>query len=105
MVLVGRRRLERAALFHVPSKNKSPPPYCIGVALTGVGFSELKKEAAPTDGFKLVVWSTSAGLFQLGRNAVELGIQGSTNRIHGRDNHDRNASSDQTIFNRGGPRI
>jgi hypothetical protein len=40
-------------------------------------------------------------LLELGRNARELGIECRADRIDSRNDHDRNAGGDQTIFNRG----
>ena len=50
-----------------------------------------------------IVWVQN--LFQLGRYAVELAVQGRTNRVDRCNDHDRNAGSDQAVFNRGGARI
>jgi hypothetical protein len=41
-------------------------------------------------------WSLS---LQLGRNAVKLGVEARTDRIHGGDDDNRDAGSDQAIFN------
>ena len=38
-------------------------------------------------------------LLELGRNARELGIERRADRIDCRDDHDRNAGGDQTVFN------
>jgi len=40
-------------------------------------------------------------LLQLGRDAVELGIEAGADRIDGGDDHDRNAGGNQAVFNRG----
>jgi hypothetical protein len=37
-------------------------------------------------------------LLQLGRNTLELAVEVGANRVDGRDNHDRNASGDQPVF-------
>jgi hypothetical protein len=37
-------------------------------------------------------------LLQLGRDVGELAVEGRANRVHGRNNHDRNASRDQAVF-------
>jgi len=61
------------------------------------------EEAAGTGGFSQV--SNVRSLFKLRRDAVELRVQGRADRVHGRNDHDRNASSDETILNRGGARL
>ncbi len=40
-------------------------------------------------------------LFQLGRDAGELAVQGAANRVDSADDHNRNTSSDQTVLNCG----
>src|SRR5262245_4802572 len=44
-------------------------------------------------------------LLKLGRNAGELGVQGGTNRIDCRYDHDRNSGGNQTVFNGRGTRL
>ena len=44
-------------------------------------------------------------LLKLGRNAGEIGVERAADRIDRRNNHNGNASSDQTIFDRGSSRI
>src|SRR5262245_32516920 len=61
------------------------------------------EEAAGTGGFSQV--PNLRSLLKLRRDVVELRVQGRADRVHGRNDHDRNASSDETILNRGGARL
>src|SRR5215510_13852896 len=38
---------------------------------------------------------------QLVRDELELGVEGRTDQVHRRDDHNRNASGDETVFDRG----
>ena len=58
------------------------------------------EEAAGIGGFSQV--SNVRRLLKLRRDAVELRIQAGADRVHGRNDHDRNASSDEAILDRGG---
>ena len=64
-----------------------------------------KEEAAGQSGFFRSpdhVWSV---LPELGRDSIESAIEGRTHCIDAGDNHDRNTSRDQAVFNRGGARL
>src|SRR6185312_13346473 len=45
------------------------------------------------------------GLFQLGRDAAEVGVQLRADRVDDGDDGNRDASSDQTVFDRGRTRL
>jgi hypothetical protein len=45
------------------------------------------------------------GARERGTNARERGVQVATNRLHGSNDHDRNASGNQTVFDRGGAEL
>jgi hypothetical protein len=62
-----------------------------------------KEEAAVTGGFSPdpATWM----LFKLGRDATEFRVEAATNRVDGGDDNDRNAGSDQTVFDCGRTRL
>ena len=61
------------------------------------------EEAAVNGGFSQLAKLRS--LLNLRRNAVELRIEGRADRVDSRDNHNRDASSDQAAFDRCGARL
>src|ERR1044071_4397601 len=48
---------------------------------------------------------TCGALFKLLGDVIELGIERAADRIHGSNDHDRNAGGDQTVFDGGSARL
>ena len=89
-LLVGIAKLPRHAIFVI-----LPRSFRAAVR------SDAHNKAAPTGGFvKLDVLTGS--LFELGGNGGEYAVQRGTDRLHGGDDHDRDARGDKAVFDRGG---
>jgi hypothetical protein len=66
---------------------------------------DFNKKAAVSGGFLIKPAHVDETLFQLGRNAVELRVQGGADRIDRRNNYNGNASGDETVLDRGRTRL
>jgi len=64
--------------------------------------SPKKKPPVKAASSEPATWSV---LLELGRDRLELRVQGCTDRIDRRDDHNRNAGGDQTIFDGGSARL
>ena len=62
------------------------------------------KKAAVSGGFLLCA-AKPRRLFQLGRDARELGVQRGAEAVDDRDDRDRDAGGDKAVFDGGGARI
>ena len=59
------------------------------------------EEAAGSGGFNRTNLWSRLELLQLGRDVVEFGVKSGTDIVDCGDDHDRNTSGDQAVFNRG----
>ena len=70
--------------------------------ITFCAISKKKKPPSRAASSDPATWSV---LLELGRDSIESAIEGRTHCIDAGDNHDRNTSRDQAVFNRGGARL
>ena len=66
---------------------------------------KVQKQKAPANWPEPLYWHDFARLLELGRDALELGVQRGAEAVHDRDDRDRNSSSNQAVLDRRGARV